>query len=376
MEIKMVDLLGQYRGIKDEVDKAIQSVITDSAFIKGKYVNSFSESLASYLNVKHVIPCGNGTDAIQLALMALDYEKGSEVITTPFTFVATAEVIALLGLKPVFVDIDPKTFNIDPESIKQAITSKTKCIIPVHLFGQSCDMQEILTVAQEHNLHVIEDNAQAIGAWYNLDGRKTNTGTMSDIGTLSFFPSKNLGCYGDGGAVMTNDDTLAAKIEKYSNHGSSKKYIYESVGINSRLDGIQAAILSVKLKYLDQYISSRQSAAARYDNLLANIPGLTLPYRAESRNHVFHQYTLTLESGRDELHQYLKTKGIPTGIYYPMPLHVQKPYIDGSSGEQLYLEISEKLAKQVISLPMHTELTEEMQTAIATSVKEHMALLA
>ena len=376
MEIKMVDLLGQYQGIKGEVDEAIQSVITDSAFIKGKYVNSFSEELAAYLNVKHVIPCGNGTDAIQLALMALDYERGSEVITTPFTFVATAEVIALLGLKPVFVDIDPKTFNIDPEKIKQAITSKTKCIIPVHLFGQSCDMKDILTIAQEHNLHVIEDNAQAIGAWYNLDGRQTKTGTMADIGTLSFFPSKNLGCYGDGGAVMTNDDTLAAKIEKYSNHGSSKKYIYETVGINSRLDGLQAAILSVKLKYLDQYISSRQSAAARYDNLLANIPGLILPYRAESRNHVFHQYTLTLEAGRDDLHQYLKSKGVPSGIYYPMPLHIQKPYLDISSGAPVHLENAEKLAKQVISLPMHTELNEDMQTTIAANVKEHMALLA
>ena len=376
MEIKMVDLLGQYQGIKGEVDEAIQSVITDSAFIKGKYVNSFSEELAAYLNVKHVIPCGNGTDAIQLALMALDYERGSEVITTPFTFVATAEVIALLGLKPVFVDIDPKTFNIDPEKIKQAITSKTKCIIPVHLFGQSCDMKDILTIAQEHDLHVIEDNAQAIGAWYNLDGRQTKTGTMADIGTLSFFPSKNLGCYGDGGAVMTNDDTLAAKIEKYSNHGSSKKYIYETVGINSRLDGLQAAILSVKLKYLDQYISSRQSAAARYDNLLANIPGLILPYRAESRNHVFHQYTLTLEAGRDDLHQYLKSKGVPSGIYYPMPLHIQKPYLDTSSGAPVHLENAEKLAKQVISLPMHTELNEDMQTTIAANVKEHMALLA
>ncbi len=371
MDIRMVDLKGQYLSIKNEVDEAIQSVINESAFIKGKYVNSFAKALADYLDVKHVIPCGNGTDAIQLALMALDYERGSEIITTPFTFVATAEVIALLGLKPVFVDINPNTFNIDVDKLKEAITPRTKCIIPVHLFGQSCDMEAILDITQEYNLDVIEDNAQAIGAWYQLGNEKKMTGTMGNIGTLSFFPSKNLGCYGDGGAVMTNDDELAYKIERSSNHGSMKKYFYESVGINSRLDGLQAAILNVKLKYLNQYIEKRQVAADRYDRLLDNIPGITLPYRGEDRNHVFHQYTLKVESGRDALLSALNTKGIPSAIYYPKPLHIQEPYIDKNEGI-LTLEVSERMADQVISLPMHTELTVEMQSIIADQIGSHM----
>jgi len=371
MDIRMVDLKGQYLSIKNEVDEAIQSVINESAFIKGKYVNSFAKALADYLDVKHVIPCGNGTDAIQLALMALDYERGSEIITTPFTFVATAEVIALLGLKPVFVDINPNTFNIDVDKLKEAITPRTKCIIPVHLFGQSCDMEAILDITQEYNLDVIEDNAQAIGAWYQLSNEKKMTGTMGNIGTLSFFPSKNLGCYGDGGAVMTNDDELAYKIERSSNHGSMKKYFYESVGINSRLDGLQAAILNVKLKYLNQYIEKRQVAADRYDRLLDNIPGITLPYRGEDRNHVFHQYTLKVESGRDALLSALNTKGIPSAIYYPKPLHIQEPYIDKNEGI-LTLEVSERMADQVISLPMHTELTVEMQSIIADQIGSHM----
>lgn len=371
MDIRMVDLKGQYLNIKNEVDEAIQSVINDSAFIKGKYVNSFAKALADYLDVKHVIPCGNGTDAIQLALMALDYERGSEIITTPFTFVATAEVIALLGLKPVFVDINPNTFNIDADKLKEAITPRTKCIIPVHLFGQSCDMTAILDIAQEYNLDVIEDNAQAIGAWYQVGNEKKMTGTMGNIGTLSFFPSKNLGCFGDGGAVMTNDDELAYKIERSSNHGSMKKYFYESVGINSRLDGLQAAILNVKLKYLNQYIEKRQVAADGYDRLLNNIPGITLPYRGKDRNHVFHQYTLKVENGRDALLSALKTKGIPSAIYYPKPLHIQEPYIDKKEGI-LTLEVSEKMADQVISLPMHTELTVEMQSFIVDQIESHM----
>ena len=370
MEIRMVDLGGQYKRIKEEIDTAMQDVVDDTAFIKGKYVSAFRDSLSEYLGVKHVIPCGNGTDAIQLALMAMEYEKGSEVITTPFTFVATVEVICLLGLKPVFVDIDPRTFNIDAEKLQQAITPRTKCIIPVHLFGQCCDMGSIVEVATKNGLDIVEDNAQAIGAWYGNSDRKA--GTIGQIGTLSFFPSKNLGCYGDGGAVMTNDDELAYKIELYANHGSMKKYYYESVGINSRLDGLQAAILDVKLKYLDDYILRRQKAAKRYNELLSEVEGIICPHIANDRNHVFHQYTIKLESGRDELKSYLSGQGIPCAIYYPEPLHTQTVYQNYVTLET-DLRITERVCQQVISLPMHTELTEEMLVHITDAVKAGIA---
>ncbi len=368
MEIRMVDLKGQYLRIKEEMDEAIQNVISDTAFIKGKYVKEFTQNLETYLGTNYVIPCGNGTDALQLALMAMDYPRGSEIITTPFTFVATVEVICLLGLVPVFVDVDPDTFNIDPEKIKDVITDKTKAIIPVHLFGQSCEMEPILQIAKDYSIQVIEDTAQAIGAEYQLNGVRHNCGTMGDIGTLSFFPSKNLGCYGDGGAVMTNDEALAYKMNLYANHGSQKKYYYETIGINSRLDGLQAAILDVKLKYLDEYNNSRVEAADRYDQLFAQIEEVEIPKRIKNGNHVFHQYTIKL-TDRDHVRAELGLQGIPTGIYYPQPLHRQgiyKQYVNKSQD----FSVSDKLGNQVLSLPMHSELTDEMQSHIVLKLKE------
>lgn len=373
MKIRMVDLQGQYNAIKGEIDEAIQKVINDTAFIKGSHVASFQQALEKYLDVAHVIPCGNGTDALQLALMAMDYPRGSEVITTPFTFVATVEVICLLGLKPIFVDVDPDTFNIDPRLIEQAITPDTKCIIPVHLFGQSCDMTSIMDIAQRHGLHVIEDNAQAIGAYHEFKGKKHYTGTMGHIGTLSFFPSKNLGAYGDAGALTTNDPELAKKIELYANHGSLKKYYYESIGINSRLDGIQAAILETKLKYLDEYTKSRQEAADRYDKLLKDMEVITIPKRVVHGNHVFHQYTLKVKEGRDVLKKKLTEKGIPSGIYYPEPLHKQAIYGNYLNPGAAY-PVTDQLCREVISLPMHTELTHEMQVYITDVIKEMVTL--
>ena len=369
LDIRMVDLKGQYEHIKPEIDAIIQEVIDNSAFIKGKYVNRFCDNLSKYLKVDHVIPCGNGTDALQLALMAMEYEPGSEIITTPFTFVATVEVICLLGLIPVFVDVEPDSFNIDPNLLEAAITDKTKCIIPVHLFGQAADMEPIMTVAQKHNLHVIEDTAQSISGHYTFkDGTQRNLGTIGDVGTFSFFPSKNLGCYGDGGAVCTSDPNLAYKMNLYANHGSLKKYHYDSVGINSRLDGIQAGILDVKLSHLDQYVQNRVLAANRYDTLFEDAVGIELPKRFENRNHVFHQYTLKV-AHRDQVQSYLKSQGIPTGVYYPSPLHKQGIYEKYVSPDQPF-PVTEKLCAEVLSLPMHTELTMEQQSFIAQAVKD------
>jgi len=368
MEIRMVDLKGQYQRIKEELDSAIQNVIDDTAFIKGKYVKEFSRNLEKYLGVNHIVPCANGTDALQLALMAMDYPRGSEIITTPFTFVATVEVICLLGLVPVFVDVDQSTFNIDPKKLEAAITDKTKCIIPVHLFGQSCDMQAILSIANKYSLNIIEDTAQAIGAEYLLDNNKEYCGTMGDIGTLSFFPSKNLGCYGDGGAVMTNNEDLAQKMNLYANHGSTKKYYYESIGINSRLDGIQAAILNVKLRYLDDYIQERNNAANRYDELLSEMEEVVVPQRINNGNHVFHQYTLKI-SDRDHVRSELAKAGIPTGVYYPEPLYKQgiyKKYVSSSNS----FPVCDQLCREVLSLPMHTELSTDMQIFIIDELKK------
>lgn len=363
MMIPMVDLKRQYQNIKTEIDAAIASVIDSTQFIGGSAVKKFAANLADYLDVKHAIPCGNGTDAIQIALMALDLKPGDEVITTPFTFVATAEVIALLGLEPVFVDIHPDTFNIDENQIEKAITSKTRCIIPVHLFGQIANMEKICAIAKQHNLYVIEDNAQAIGANFTFsDGRHEKAGTIGDIGTTSFFPSKNLGAYGDGGAIFTNDDVLAEKIRLIANHGSKTKYYHDEVGVNSRLDAIQAAILDVKLKYLDKYSTARQKAALIYNALLAHIPGIQTPHLAKYSNHVYHQYTIIVEKGRNELQEQLKEAGIASTVYYPVSLHLQKAY---SGKYQLGdYPVAEILSKKVLSLPMHTELEQSTQKHI------------
>jgi len=367
MKINMVDLVGQYQGIKEEVDRRIHEVLDTGYFIGGPEVKKFGENLEKYLNVKHVIPCGNGTDALQLGLMALDLKPGDEVITTPFTFVATAEVIKLLGLKAVFVDIEPDGFNIDPKEIEKAITANTKCIIPVHLFGMSCNMDEIMDLANQHGLFVIEDNAQAIGSYYNYKSESIKTGTIGHIGTTSFFPSKNLGCYGDGGAVMTNDDELAQRIKLFANHGSKKRYYYDSIGINSRLDAMQAVVLDTKLKYLDQYISKRQEAAAIYNELLSNHEEIICPPILPNRNHVFHQYTLRILNGnRDKIVNGLKERGIPFGVYYPLSLHKQPAYMEHDKS----LPVSEKACEEVISLPMHTELSREQQVYIVEAVLE------
>ncbi len=366
--IQMVDLTGQYQQIKPELDAAIDEVIRSCYFVGGPQVNDFAESLAAYLNVRKVIPCANGTDALQIALMALDLQPGDEVITTPFTFVATAEVIALLRLKPVFVDVHPDTFNINEGLIEKAITKKTKCIIPVHLFGQGCDMEAIMDIARKHGLFVVEDNAQAIGADFRFRNGKTQKyGTIGHIGCTSFFPSKNLGCYGDGGALFTNDESLAAKIRMICNHGSSIRYYHDEIGVNSRLDSIQAAVLNVKLKYLEQYNNARRKAADLYTIKLKEVDGITTPVAATFSNHVFHQYTLVVEEGRDELAAELSKKGIPTGIYYPVPLHLQKAY-RGDGYKAGDFPVAERLCKKVISLPMHTELDEESQLYILSEM--------
>lgn len=364
MNLHMVDLQAQYTNIKADVDAAIAEVLSSSQFIGGKKVNDFAENLADYLDCKYVIPCGNGTDALQIALMALDLKPGDEIITTPFTFVATAEVIALLQLKPVFVDIDSKTFNLDPAKVEAAITDKTKCIIPVHLFGQPCDMGELLSIAHKNNLYIIEDNAQAIGSSYTLsNGVNKMSGTLGHIGCTSFFPSKNLGAYGDGGALMTNDEELNRKIKLICNHGSSKRYYHESIGVNSRLDSIQAVVLDIKLKKLTEYNQSRRLAAQRYDQLLVGNDNIIIPTIGANRSHVYHQYTLRITKKRDQVADYLKDKGIPFGIYYPVPLHLQEAYLDTSKSSQ-NLSISEKASKEVLSLPMHSELTEDQQVYI------------
>ena len=367
--IQMVDTKTQYLKIKQEVDDAVLQVMESSVFINGPVVSSFSKSLASYLDVKHVIPCANGTDALQIAMMALDLQPGDEVITPSFTYIATTEVISLLRLKPVFVEVDRRTFCMDPASLRSAITPRTKAIVPVHLYGQAAPMEEILAIAREFNLYVIEDNAQAIGGRYLFsDGTQQMTGTMGHIGCTSFYPSKNLGAFGDGGAIFTNDDALASRINMIANHGQSKRYYHDVVGCNSRLDAVQAAILSIKLKHLDAYNLARQTAADFYDQAFADVASLTTPYRAPYSKHVFHQYTLLLEGkNRDQLVAYLNERKIPSMIYYPVPGHRQKMF--GLSGNTLpVLPVTDWLTERVVSLPIHTELDQEQLSAITKAV--------
>lgn len=368
-KIQMVDLKSQYEKIKTEVDAAIMQVIENTAFINGPEVKAFQAELEDYLKVKHVIPCANGTDALQIAMMALGLKPGDEVITANFTYVATAEVIALLGLTPVLVDVLPDTFDIDLAAVEKAITPKTKAIVPVHLFGQCADMEALMNLAKKHNLFVIEDTAQAIGADYTYsDGSKHKAGTMGTVGCTSFFPSKNLGCYGDGGAIYTNDDTLAKSIRMIANHGQSVQYYHDSIGVNSRLDSIQAAILRIKLRELDGYAKARNAAAAYYDKAFANHPKVKTPARAKNSTHVFHQYTLQLKGvDRAALKDYLASKDIPAMIYYPVPLHLQKAYTDAryKAGD---FPVTEQLCATVISLPMHTELDAETLKYITSEV--------
>ena len=368
-KIQMVDLQTQYQHIKADVDRAIQAVIDSASFIKGPAVTAFQEHLETYTGAKHVIPVGNGTDALQIALMALGLKPGDEVITPTFTFIATAEVVALLGLTPVVVDVDWDTMNISVESIRKAITPRTKAIVPVHLFGQCADMEAIMSIAQEHGLYVVEDACQAIGAKYIFsDGNIRQAATIGHIGCTSFFPSKNLGCYGDGGAIFTNNDELASKMRAIANHGMVVRYHHDQVGVNSRLDSIQAAILDIKLPHLDEYIEARQRAAAYYDIAFSNNSHLLIPARTDNSTHVFHQYTLRLvDVDRDALRNALAEKGIPAMIYYPIPLHLQKAYQDSryKAGD---FPVAEKLAACVLSLPMHTELDEEQLIYITETV--------
>jgi len=365
----MVDLKTQYQKLKPEIDKAVIDVLESSAFINGKPVQQFAEAFSNYLGVKHVIPCANGTDALQIAMMALGLAPGDEVITPSFTYIATTEVVALLRLTPVFVEVDAKTFCIDPESLRKAITPKTKAIVPVHLYGQAANMEAIMQIAKEHNLYVIEDNAQATGCDYTFsDGTIKKTGSIGTVGATSFFPSKNLGAYGDGGAVFTNDDELAAKMRLIANHGQSKRYYHDVVGCNSRLDTVQAAILNIKLRELDSYIAARRKVADYYDAAFANHPNITTPYRAANNNHVFHQYTLLLEGiDRNGLNEHLAAKQIPSMIYYPVPGHKQKMFSAFNLGD-VYLPVTDWLTERVISLPMHTELDEEQLSYITESV--------
>lgn len=368
----MVDLQGQYQKIKSEVDSAVINVMESAAFVNGPEVKEFSTELQNYLGVKHVIPCANGTDALQIALMALDLKEGDEVITADFTFAATVEVIHLLKLKSVLVDVDYDTFTIDIDKLKAAITPKTKAIIPVHLFGQCANMEEILKVAKEHNLYVIEDDAQAIGADYTFsDGTVKKAGTMGDIGCTSFFPSKNLGCYGDGGAIFTNSDELEYKIRGIVNHGMYKRYYHDEVGVNSRLDSVQAAVLRIKLRLLDEYCGARSKAADYYDKAFSGHKDILVPGRAPFSNHVFHQYTLRILNGkRNELQAFLAEKDIPAMIYYPVALRKQKAYFQESNDADFVH--TDKLLDQVISLPMHTELDDEQLKYITDSVLEFM----
>jgi len=370
-QIQMVDLKRQYSHIKEEVDLAIQQVIDTAAFINGPEVQLFATELRNYLGVKHVIPCANGTDALQIALMALGLKPGDEVITPSFTYIATVEVVALLNLKPVFVDVDPDTFTINIDSLKNAITPNTKAIIPVHLYGQAANMEDIMAVAEAHQIPIVEDNAQAIGGNYTFsDGRTVKTGAMGKIGCTSFFPSKNLGCYGDGGAIFTNDDALAEQIKMIANHGQKVRYYHEVVGCNSRLDSIQAAVLRIKLRKLDEYCDNRRKAADFYDDAFANHPKIQTPFRAAYAKHVFHQYTLQLNGiNRDLVQEKLAAKGIPTMIYYPVPCHKQNMFkaLGGSSFE---LKTTDYLQDRVISLPIHTELTIEELTFITENVLE------
>ena len=371
----MVDLQTQYQHIKEDIDRGIQAVIDSASFIKGPAVTAFQQHLEAYTGAKHVIPVGNGTDALQIALMALGLKPGDEVITPTFTFIATAEVVALLGLTPVVVDVDWETMNISVEAIRKAITPRTKAIVPVHLFGQCADMQAIMDIAKEHHLYVVEDACQAIGAEYTFaDGTKQQAATMGHIGCTSFFPSKNLGCYGDGGAIFTNDDELAAQMRAIANHGMVIRYHHDTVGVNSRLDSIQAAVLDAKLPHLNRYIAERQRAAAYYDKAFANHPQILIPVRDEHSTHVFHQYTLRLvDVDRDALREALAHADIPAMIYYPIPLHMQKAYQDPryQAGD---FPVAEKLAACVLSLPMHTELDNEQLEYITTHVLQALTL--
>jgi UDP-2-acetamido-2-deoxy-ribo-hexuluronate aminotransferase len=371
--IQMVDLKGQYTKIKEKVDLAIHDVLDSTAFINGKPVAQFSAGLSDYLGIDHVIPCANGTDALQIALMGLGLEPGDEVITPSFTFIATTEVVALLRLKPVFADVDPKTFCMDPASLEKQITEKTRAIVPVHLYGQSAPMKEIMDLANRYGIKVIEDNAQAIGSDYTYpDGKTLKSGTIGTIGTTSFFPSKNLGAYGDGGALFTRDAVLAETIKMIANHGQEKRYYHEIVGCNSRLDTLQAAILNVKLPLLDEYIARRRSAADYYDRAFAGHPKIRTPFRAPYTKHVFHQYTLILEGAdRNKLNEFLAGKNIPSMIYYPVPAHRQKMFASFQSDLQ-QLEITDWLTERVISLPMHTELDEEQLAYICNGVLEFL----
>ncbi len=369
--IQMVDLKTQYQAIRSEVEDAIRQVLDSNQYINGSAVQSFSRHLGAYLQANKVIPCGNGTDALQIALMALDLQPGDEVITAPFTFIATAEVISLLGLKPVFADVDPHYFNLDPADVARKITGRTKVIMPVHLYGQTAPMEPLLDLAKQHGLTVVEDNAQAIGADFTYqDGRTAKAGMIGDIGCTSFYPSKNLGAYGDAGAVFTQDEILGEKINTIANHGSKVRYYHDVVGVNSRLDSIQAAILDIKLKHLDEYIARRQAAAAAYDRGLAGIPQVTVPARAPWSTHVFHQYTLKVTEGRDGLKEALQAAGIPSMIYYPVPLHLQPAYA-GYGYRKGQFPISEQLADQVISLPMHTELAPDQIDHICATIRQY-----
>lgn len=370
-KIQMVDLQSQYLHIKEDIDRSIQAVIDSAAFIKGPAVISFQKNLEQYTGAKHVIPVGNGTDALQIALMALGLQPGDEVITPTFTFIATAEVVALLGLKPVVVDVDWDTMNISVEAVRKAITPRTKAIVPVHLFGQCADMEALMTIAKEHNLYIVEDACQAIGAVYTFaNGTQKQAATMGDIGCTSFFPSKNLGCYGDGGAIFTNDDELAAKMRAIANHGMVVRYYHDTIGVNSRLDSIQAAVLDAKLPHLDKYIEARQKAATYYDEAFKNNSHILIPTRAANSTHVFHQYTLRLiEVDREALRNALAEAGIPAMIYYPVPLHMQKAYQDSRYKEGDF-PVAERLANCVLSLPMHTELDEEQLAYITQNVLE------
>jgi dTDP-4-amino-4,6-dideoxygalactose transaminase len=368
-KIQMVDLMAQYERIKPSVDAAIQSVITKAQFINGPEVSTFQEELSEYLGVKHVIPCANGTDALQIAMMALGLQPGDEVITPSFTYIATTEVIALLGLTPVFVEVDSETFCMDPISLANAITSKTKAIVPVHLYGQAANMEEILRIANANNLYVIEDNAQALGCdYYFSSGDVAKTGTMGHIGCTSFFPSKNLGCFGDGGAMMTNDDELASTLRMIANHGQSKRYYHDRVGCNSRLDSVQAAVLRIKLQHLDSYNDARQNLAAFYDQAFQSIPGITIPVRKAYSTHVYHQYTLQVNpERRDRLHEYLAEREIPSMIYYPVPAHRQLMF-SAFGCDSLALPVTDYLTERVISLPMHTEMRNDQRDYIVSTV--------
>lgn len=368
-DIQMVDLHQQYLKIKEKVDEQIKNVVDSTAFINGPEVRFFQNELENYLDVKHVIPCGNGTDALQVAMMALDLKPGDEVITTTFTFVATAEVIALLGLTPVLVDVDPDTFLISVDAIENAITEKTKAIMPVHLFGQNADMGKILDLAEKHHLYVIEDAAQSIGSDYIFaDGTRKKSGTMGDFGCTSFFPSKNLGCYGDGGAIFTNNDKLAEKASMVVNHGMKVRYYHDEIGVNSRLDSIQAAILRVKLPELDKYNDARRKAADFYDHAFKDEENIITPKRVENSTHVFHQYTLKIKNiDRSALQEHLKEHNIPAMVYYPVPLHRQKAYRYNNVKNNSF-EVADKLSEEVISLPMHTELSQEQLEFITKEV--------